>query len=237
MNHKENDLRKICFHCASVYELEDEETLTCPFCSKSIQLSEYERVMQSIRKAVFGGWTCRVEYENAENEGKRYYTEQCGELFNFVAVAIASGLIGNMSYDIVKKVFGKINSYLRRNEKNHEDKTLVEFLKSPEKIRKFAEYISAYYDEYEGVDAKTKNAIMEEVFVDHVSHIMDGLIRMKHKDIDIDKVMEDSPHTREEIMKMVLDIRNRVGVQQLEKCDFEEFWDDINEIDGNPKGM
>ena len=37
---------------------------------------------------------------------------------------------------------------------------------------------------------------MEEVFVDHVSHIIDGLIKMNHKDIDIDKVMEDSPHTR-----------------------------------------
>ena len=98
----------------------------------------------------------------------------------------------------------------------------------PEKIKKFSEYISAYYDEYEGADAKTKNAIMEEVFVDHVSHIIDGLIKMNHKDIDIDKVMEDSPHTREEIMKMVLEIQNKVNGKRLEEEDFKDFWDDIN---------
>ncbi len=67
-----------------------------------------------------------------------------------MAVAVASGLIGNMSYDIVKKVFGKIVSYLKRSKKSCEDETLVAFLESPEKIKKFSEYISAYYDEYEG---------------------------------------------------------------------------------------
>jgi len=228
MDHKENDFRKICFHCASIYEMEDGEILVCPVCGRSIPSSEYERVMQSIRQAVFGGWTCRVEYEEVEDDGKRYYTEHCGEILNFVAVAVASGLIGNMSYDIVKKVFVKIGSYLKLSKKSHEDETLIDFLESPERIKKFSEYISAYYDEYERANAETRNAIMEEVFVDHVSHIIDSLIKIKHKDIDIDKVMEDSPHTKEEIMKMVLEIRNKVNVQQLEKSDFEGFWDDIN---------
>ncbi len=228
MDHKEGDFRKICFHCASIYEMEDSEILTCPVCGRSIPISEYERVMQGIRQAVFGGWTCRERYEGAEDDGRRYYTEPCGEILNFVAVAVASGLIGNMSYDIVKKVFGKIVSYLKRSKKNCEDETLAEFLESPEKIKQFSEYISAYYDEYEGADTKTKNAIMEEVFVDHVSHIIDGLIKMRHKDIDIEKVMEDSPHTREEIMKMVLEIRDRVNAKRLEEEDFKDFWDDIS---------
>ena len=228
MDHKEGDFRKICFHCASIYETEDGEILTCPVCGKSILSSEYEKVMQGIRQAVFGGWTCRERYGGAEDDGRRYYTEPCSEILNFVAVAVASGLIGNMSYDIVKKVFVKIVSYLKRSKKSCEDETLVAFLESPEKIKKFSEYISAYYDEYEGTDAKTKNAIMEEVFVDHVSHIIDGLIKMRHKDIDIDKVMEDSPHTREEIMKMVLEIRDKVNVKRLEEEDFKGFWDDID---------
>lgn len=228
MDHKEDDFRKICFHCASIYEMEDGEILTCPVCRRSIPTSEYERVMQGIRQAVFGGWTCRERYDGVEDDGRRYYTEPCSEILNFVAVAVASGLIGNMSYDIVKKVFCKIVSYLKRSKKNCEDETLATFLESPEKIKKFSEYISAYYDEYEGADAKTKNAIMEEVFVDHVSHIIDGLIKMNHKDIDIDKVMVDSPHTREEIMKMVLEIRNKVNVKRLEEENFKDFWDDIN---------
>ena len=57
--------------------------------------------------------------------------------------------------------------------------------------------------------------------MDHVSHIIDGLVKMRHKDIDIEKVMEDSPHTREEI-------RNKVNVKRLEEEDFKDFWDDID---------
>ena len=26
--------------------------------------AEYERIMQGMRQAVFGGWTCRIQYEN-----------------------------------------------------------------------------------------------------------------------------------------------------------------------------
>ena len=44
MNHKENDFRKMCFYCASIYEAEDKELLVCPICGKSIPMSEYERM-------------------------------------------------------------------------------------------------------------------------------------------------------------------------------------------------
>ena len=228
MNHKENDFRKICFYCASIYEAEDKELLVCPICGKSIPMSEYERIMQGMRQAVFGGWTCRIQYENEKNEGKHYYTEQCGEILNFVAIAVASGLIGNVSYDIVKKVLNKLKLYADRGKRNREGQMVSDFLESSDKIKKFSEYIGAYYDAYEGTDEKTKNAIMEEVFVDQTSNIIDGLIKMEHKEIDIEKVMEDSLHTKEEIMKMVLEIRNRVNTKRLEEKDFKGFWKDID---------
>lgn len=55
MERKENDYRKICFYCASVYEEKDKEILICPVCGKTIHLSEYEKVMKNIRQAVFRG--------------------------------------------------------------------------------------------------------------------------------------------------------------------------------------
>ena len=51
---------------------------------------------------------------------------------------------------------------------------------------------------------------------------------MKHKEIDIEKVTEESPHTKEEIMRMVLEIRNRVNAKRLEEKDFKGFWKDIH---------
>lgn len=56
--------------------------------------------------------------------------------------------------------------YVDREKRNREDERVSDFLDSSDKIKKFSEYISAYYDEYEEADEGTKNAIMEEVFVD-----------------------------------------------------------------------
>ena len=229
MEHKENDFRKICFCCGNIYEEKDIPILTWPVCGKSICLSNYEKVMKNIRQAVFSGWTCRIQYEN-EDSDRRYYTEQCGEILNFIGVAVASGIIGNLSTDIVKKVINKIGTYLRQNRKNQEDDALIDFLESADKIKRFAEYISAYYDEFDEVDIKTKNAILEEVFVEHTSHIIDGLIKMKHPEINIDQVMENIPHSREEIMKMVLDIQDKVKVEELAVKDFEGFWNKVEDI-------
>ena len=53
---------------------------------------------------------------------------------------------------------------------------------------------------------------------------------MKHQEINIDKVMEDSPHSREEMMKMVLDIQGKVKVEKIEKKDFEGFWDRVDDM-------
>ena len=112
-------IEKICFYCASVYEEKDKEILTCPICGKTIHLSEYEKVMKNIRQAVFQGWTCRIEYEHEDN-GRRYYTEQCGEILNFIALAIASGIIGICQPMLLKKysvklvhIFDKVKRIMR----------------------------------------------------------------------------------------------------------------------------
>ncbi len=36
MERKENDYRKICFYCASIYEERDKKILNCPVCGKTI---------------------------------------------------------------------------------------------------------------------------------------------------------------------------------------------------------
>ncbi|MCH5281848.1 MAG: hypothetical protein J1E61_10305 [Lachnospiraceae bacterium] len=114
-------------------------------------------------------------------------------------------------------------SYLKGNKKTIEDKKLATFLSSPESIKIFSEYLTAYCDEYENVDSQTRDAILEEVLVDQTSHIIDGLIRRKHREIDFDKVTSEIPHTKEEIMKMVLEIKNAVNSYELKLKDHETF--------------
>lgn len=226
MEHKRGDNRKICFNCASIYEEKDEEILKCPICCKSISRNEYEKIMSCIRPIVFSSWTCRKQYEN-DKSGMRYYTEQCGEILNFVALAIASGILGNVAYDTVKAIIKKIASYLKLCAKTEEDKKFVDFLNSPDRIKEFSDYLSAYYDEFESVDDITKNAIREEIWVDQTSIIMDRLMKKHHEELDIDKIKNESPYEEKDVMRMVLEIRNELKIHKLEAEDFAHMWKDV----------
>lgn len=225
MNHKEGDIRKICYSCAHIYNSEETSTLICPKCGFNISQSAYEDIMKNVRQAVFEGWTCRREYET-EVDGVRYYTEQLGEVWNFIALAIVSGLIGNISYDIVKKVFNSIISSIKNGIMSREDREFIDFLESPEHVKLFYEYISAYYNEYENLDAELKNKILEEVFVYNTSTIIDGLLKQKYKGLNIDDINEKMPYSKKEILKKVLDM-NFSKNEKLIESNFNNFWTNI----------
>lgn len=224
MTHKENDERKICFYCSHIFCSKQEGDFHCPKCGSVIREAEYEKVMKNVRQAVFRGWTCKIQYEN-EDDGKRYYTEQCSEILNFLGLAIVSGLIGNISYDIVKIVIKNIVQYIKNHALNKEDKILSDFLDSPEKIKKFSEYISAYYDEYENAGDRIKDMIKEEVFVEQVSTIIDSLIKIRHPEINPVEVQNSIPHTKDEILKLILEMeKENEPIHKLQDSDFVDFW-------------
>lgn len=62
-------------------------------------------------KAVHDGWNYRLMYEKDLKDKGRidtyYFLKQYEEVFNFIAVAITSGVIGGFAYDVVKKELSK----------------------------------------------------------------------------------------------------------------------------------
>ncbi len=103
---KRNNL-KICFACANFYHELSSKRMVCPYCGHIDNAEEYELILNEAREAVHYGWNYRLKYENDLKEKGRidthYFLEEYEEIFNFIAVAIASGVVGGFAYDVVKK--------------------------------------------------------------------------------------------------------------------------------------
>lgn len=126
----------------------------------------------------------------------------------------------------MKKVFNSIISSIKNGIMSREDREFIDFLESPEHVKLFYEYISAYYNEYENLDAELKNKILEEVFVYNTSTIIDGLLKQKYKGLNIDDINEKMPYSKKEILKKVLDM-NFSKNEKLIESNFNNFWTNI----------
>ena len=97
----------------------DSQIIACPYCGNRESIEEYEIVLNKAREAVHYGWNYRLRYEKDLKEKGRidtyYFLEQSEEILNFIAVAIASGVIGGFAYDVVKKVITKILEFIKKN--------------------------------------------------------------------------------------------------------------------------
>lgn len=109
----ENDAScAICFNCASLYIPSNAGQYTCPYCKHSFDVDLYEEILEYAKTAVYYGYDYRKKYEEQTDKDDKVTTTYCLNeplaIACFIGVAAISGIIGNASYDLVKKVVGKI---------------------------------------------------------------------------------------------------------------------------------
>lgn len=229
---KGNNL-KICFACANIYDEVNTKMMLCPYCGNRVCVEKYELILNEAREAVHYGWNYRLKYEKDLKEKGRidtyYYLEQYEEIFNFIALAIASGIVGGFAYDVVKKVITKISEFVKKNGSKEEKTKIFSLIDNDEDMRKFIQYIDEYYTCFEKIDDEVRNAIFEEMIVDKISPTLENLIRTQNSDIDMDRIKEISPFTEEEIFKSMIEVRKKITMKkQHEKDKFKNFWKDID---------
>ena len=103
--------RRICFHCANIYESKETDWLCCPECGYRVSSRRYHLIVDRAREAVDYGYQYRLKYEeDFAAEGaitKHYALTPFNEFLTFVAVAAASGIVGNLSTDLGKRGGGE----------------------------------------------------------------------------------------------------------------------------------
>ncbi len=155
----------LCFRCAVVYARPEAPTvLRCPECDFSVEDARYRSFYRHAFYAARYGIQYRRDAESRSlDESQESKPHFClgplGELATFVALAIASGVLGNASWEAVRFAIGKIISQRERCAP-----TAREF--SAEDIEKLIEYISDYEDDFSRLPPGVKEHIMEEIIAD-----------------------------------------------------------------------
>lgn len=225
---------KICFACATIYEAQNTDVLLCPHCGHQISLSEYEKVLSDVRSAVHYGWNYRLAYEKQlQEEGQirtHYYLVPYEEIINFVALAIASGIIGGFAYDVVKKVINKISEFSKNRGHKEDTEKLFALIENEENMKKFMLYIDEYYSCFETADATVRSAILEEMLVDQCSATLEHLIKENNPNVDMDWIKKISPFSEAELFKGMLEVmKKHPNKRGCNKQLFQSFWSHIDD--------
>lgn len=209
----------ICFNCASLYSLSITDQYTCPYCKHSFDADFYKEILDYAKTAVYYGYDYRKKYEEQiQAEGKittRYYLSDPFAIACFIGVAALSGIIGNASYDLVKKAIGKIK---RSSEKIPHDigQGKVEIFNETN-INIFLQCIQEFHDDNLAATDEIKYEVAKERLISNLTKKMLPLLRTK------------SNPSQEEIHDAVSKAFNEYqNLQKPPSEGFDSFWKDVD---------
>lgn len=124
--------------------------LSCKICGRLIDREAYLRLIAIAHDAVRYGYQYRKKYEEDEarqTSRKRtrtaYYLVQLGPHFDWIGLAIISGVLGNAAWDVVKLVIKKAIDYAKEDYENliEYEKRLVD---NSQRLDELVEYVKQY---------------------------------------------------------------------------------------------
>ncbi len=154
---------------------EELNEIICPECGFTVERDTFERLMKYASEAMRFGYHYRLVYEDDyRKEGRlssRYALSPLGIALSFAAIAALSGVIGNISYDIIKKVIQKI----KEKSSNPDDSSAKSYniLNNEEEFRVFTMYIEDFHNDLQNVIPEIAAAVIREMIVDKTLELED----------------------------------------------------------------
>ena len=207
----------LCFNCASIYPLTQKAKSICTACGFEVDKALYDKVVQYAKTSVYYGYNYRKFYEK-QIEADRKITKGAwafdpATVACFLGVAALSGIIGNISYDIVNKAFKKIINNSKELNKDIGQKKIS--ITNDAEINIFIQYIKEFHlGEYSAPDEVKFQIIKEEI----ICNLTDSLY----------PVLSEEKPTREKIHEAVEEAFNRnKKADKPSSEDFGSFWKKI----------
>ena len=225
---------KLCCSCGAFFEAADGPELQCPHCGWRISFKEYKALLSAAQGAVKFGWQYRRRYEADMAEYgriERYYAlPECEEALQFAALAAASGVIGGLAYDAVKRVIRKIAAAVKRDGKQSAEASIFYLIDHPEEMDRFIRYIDEYYACFDRISEEVRNAVLAEMVMDKMSPTMEQLLEESDPDLDLEDIRSISPFTEEELFRGMLEVRRDIDRRRrLGREDFAGFWENVDQ--------
>lgn len=208
----------ICTNCGIINEVNKD--LTCHSCGNKTDKEFYSKLKNYAHRAVYYGYDYRVAYEKQFKEDGDikilHSLLDPSSYYELIAIAVLSGMVGNLAYDLAKSVATQIWKRLTTKKKEEklekEEELVLEIVSSNQKLNEFTMYVQAYYKNLKNVQIKVKHAILEEEIVDVAS---------KEKAEDLIKTMESEDIL--DLQKFLMDVARETSKKRLEKPQIKEL--------------
>lgn len=135
------------------------KSICCKNCNYEQTLNNYKKKYRIAKESVKYGFQYRKRYEydlkKKPSPSLHYILKELHDIFNFLGLAVISGLAGNFAYDKLKIALNRVI----RNPLTIEitDKDFQRFLKSEAQQKKFIKYIEEYRkNKIEGITSPKK---------------------------------------------------------------------------------
>jgi hypothetical protein len=211
---RKNPEYALCFHCASMYTIPKSGKYVCPYCGLSTSKLQYHSIIEYASNAVYYGYNYRKKYEmQLQKKGKitvRYCLPDPSTIACFIGVAALSGIIGNVSYDLVKKIIQKILKN-KLSESNSGSKQKIKLANKIE-INTFIQFIREYHSNEFTTNSEVKYEIDKEQLINHIGKFV------------LPTLLKGNPKSKEIHNAYVKAIKTRPTKKKLKTRDFDNFW-------------
>jgi len=218
----------LCIHCATFFEPLDKDSPTCPNCGSLIDLEQYDKLLHYASAAVRYGYvyrrTCENIYEKEQSVNVRF-SLPVDEILAFAGLAALSGMIGNLSYDIVKAVLKKIQQYSSVHKTAHNSGILGELINNPQEFNQFVSYLAEYRDGFPNLSPEVKQAIFDEMST-HTRMAVEDKIKEAVKQTTTDKT------PRKEFVDQVQRLQKTFPQEEQKEIELITNPPDKNEFEG-----
>lgn len=211
----------LCFNCAAIFPVLNNPSKKCPQCGYSPAPEQYSAIINYAISAVYYGHDYRQRYEQQLNEKGEikvvYALPEPSIILTFLAVSALSGIIGSISYDIVKSAFRMI---LRKAKKSQDNigQNKINFT-DESAINIFIGQINEFNVNFQNINPAVKSEIEEEMLAWSLSNAITSEIK-------------EGSLTKEAIHNAFKKgFENAEHPQKPSAEDFGKFWKEIDKED------
>lgn len=154
----------ICINCFETRTSKVANQIICSSCGHIEKVDSYRNLLNEIKLIVRYSYQYRLKYEEDFKTDpalkSRYYLHELGKIFEFLGLAVISGVAGNYAYDKIKEVINNIvqNPLLIKIQ----DKEFQRLLQDEAEMDTFIRYIEEYRNKRFSADKKILRIIFDE---------------------------------------------------------------------------
>lgn len=194
-----------CMQCGRIWPNDGTESQSCPDCHKQINLKEFNDLLVAARHASRYAIQYRELYERELRDNGRIKTKAClfelPDIYIFAIAAVASGIIGNASYDLIKLFIRRLSSQSREYgcdkdasptvqewQQSNSEERIARIANDEFELSHLINYLREYEAEFYTLKPVIREAILEEIWTDYATEItMEDLGHLLTKEDGLNK--------------------------------------------------